>query len=1266
MNHKLVFLAVLLGLVSLSYSAAGTTQVTGCSIVGITGNTTVCNFTSSGTFNLSLVNSNINAYVLVVGGGGGGGGVSAVAQYTGGGGGGGSIVYNTSYILTAGSSYTATVGAAGAAGGNTGTRGGNGTNSTFGVLTAGGGRSGGGSLAADAPGTNGTNFTGGAGGGAGSRATTEQGGTSGFEGYGGNSTSGGGGGGGAGGNATTMGGGNAIASATAPVAGLGGNGSSYTISGASVAYGGGGGGGTNATGTVGAGGTGGGGSGGKNAVGVAGTANRGGGGGGAGGSSARVGGAGGTGVIILNYTAYEINVSFAANSQASAVIGRNYLEINVTSTVAYASVLDHINITLYNAAGGIVASSESNTTPFFYNITGIADGNYSLNATAQDTAGFVDKTETRWFGVDTTNPAINIHAPTTNTTITNTTNNWIAFNVTSTDLNLKNLTMNLFNSTGGTLNTTTTSQTWWNTTWRYKTQINITNLTCVSSYCQFNMSLDLNETYTNGSDIRILNSSENGELTFWREDGWAATTASGNIWINASNGTYMIWIYYNASGVSDKSSVDDTFILGDDFDSGTLNTTKWTITGSGYNTSCTSAGVGTCGITSSAASFRYVTAAISFNSNNTCILANEFHPSTSLAGHILGFVNGSAVYGTASPDVFYFGYSWDKTTGYTRPYNVSDTSIAVNKANQWQLVKLCDWINGSTRMATVWVNETQYINVPAISNKYTKYLGISQLYDNGKTFAWDYAFVYTYPLATPSFITGTETPITTSFNIINNYTSLSVGTYYFNATAYDFFGYYNSTETRNVTIVSAVASFPAINIHAPTTNTTITNTTNNWIAFNVTSTDLNLKNLTMNLFNSTGGTLNTTTTSQTWWNTTWRYKTQINITNLTCVSSYCQFNMSLDLNETYTNGSDIRILNSSENGELTFWREDGWAATTASGNIWINASNGTYMIWIYYNASGVSDKSSVDDTFILGDDFDSGTLNTTKWTITGSGYNTSCTSAGVGTCGITSSAASFRYVTAAISFNSNNTCILANEFHPSTSLAGHILGFVNGSAVYGTASPDVFYFGYSWDKTTGYTRPYNVSDTSIAVNKANQWQLVKLCDWINGSTRMATVWVNETQYINVPAISNKYTKYLGISQLYDNGKTFAWDYAFVYTYPLATPSFITGTETPITTSFNIINNYTSLSVGTYYFNATAYDFFGYYNSTETRNVTIVSAVASFFSMVGGAINWTWQTVDAGEIVMSGSPINWTWQVFAAGSGRQIPNGTATNWTWVNE
>jgi hypothetical protein len=516
MDCKKIFLfgLFLFGLVSLSYSAAGTTQATGCSTLAYTSNTAVCTFTATSTFSLVNVNANMNVMALLVGGGGGGGGVSAVATYAGGGGAGGSIVYNTSYILTAGSSYTATVGAGGAAGGNTGTRGGNGTNSSFNGLTVGGGRSGGGSLAAATSGTNGTNATGGGGGGAGSRTTTDTGGTSGSEGYGGNSTSGGGGGGGAGGNAATMGGGNAIASATAPIAGLGGNGSSYTISGASVAYGGGGGGGTNATGTAGTGGTGGGGAGGKNAAGSAGTANRGGGGGGGGGSSARTGGAGGTGVIILNYTAYEINVSFREPTTENSTKS-TFLAINASATIAYASVLDHINISVYNKDTGALAySAESNTTPFFINLSGvnISNGNYSFNVTALDSGGFSDKTETR----NMTLTILTIQQPYQNTS-------------------------------------------WWNSSWSYTIPIDI-NTTVVSNLSNFPAMVIINTSNstlwnaTNCVNVRFLDSDNatilnydldsnssiycgnaTNNATFWINGNWSGSNLSTRIYAYLGN-----------------------------------------------------------------------------------------------------------------------------------------------------------------------------------------------------------------------------------------------------------------------------------------------------------------------------------------------------------------------------------------------------------------------------------------------------------------------------------------------------------------------------------------------------------------------------------------------------------------------------------------------------------------------------------------------------------------------------------------------------------
>ncbi|MBI3190849.1 hypothetical protein HYZ41_04050 [archaeon] len=51
-------------------------------------------------------------------------------------------------------------------------------------------------------------------------------------------------------------------------------------------------------------------------------------------------------------------------------------------------------------------------------------------------------------------------------------------------------------------------------------------------------------------------------------------------------------------------------------------------------------------------------------------------------------------------------------------------------------------------------------------------------------------------------------------------------------------------------------------------------------------------------------------------------------------------------------------------------------------------------------------------------------------------------------------------------------------------------------------------------------------------------------------------------------------------------------------------------------------------------------------------------------MVGNAVSWIWNTTSAN--IRSGSPVNWAWRAFQSGSGRQIPNGSATYWNWKIE
>jgi len=206
-------------------------------------------------------------YLAVAGGGGG-------ATSNGGGGGAGGLLASSS-VLSAGVSYTITVGAGGAA--NT-----SGTNSVIpGIATAIGGGNGGGG--AGGSGGGGTTAAGGAG-------TTGQGSAGGSGSTDGATYARGGGGGGASAAGTN---------GTSGVGGNGGNGSSNSISGSAVTYAGGGGGGTFSTG-AGSGGTGGGGAGAlPSNVGTAGTANLGGGGGG--GGSGAAGGAGGSGIVIIAY-----------------------------------------------------------------------------------------------------------------------------------------------------------------------------------------------------------------------------------------------------------------------------------------------------------------------------------------------------------------------------------------------------------------------------------------------------------------------------------------------------------------------------------------------------------------------------------------------------------------------------------------------------------------------------------------------------------------------------------------------------------------------------------------------------------------------------------------------------------------------------------------------------------------------------------------------------------------------------------------------------
>jgi hypothetical protein len=244
---------------------------------------------------------------LVVAGGGAGGGTSA------GGGGAGGFRTATGLSVSAGTSYTVTVGAGGTA--VSAATGGSGSNSVFSSITSTGGGGGGGCSTGETSAAVRAGAAGGSGGGGGGSGTDGSGAGSGGTGTSGQGSNGGTSGTSPAGNVRAGGGGGGAsatgANASGNTAGNGGNGTASSISGSSVTYAGGGGGGTRndywgSGNTVGTGGTGGG----ANGAGVAtdtagvGTVNTGGGGGGGSYASSvgtSTGGNGGSGIVIIRY-----------------------------------------------------------------------------------------------------------------------------------------------------------------------------------------------------------------------------------------------------------------------------------------------------------------------------------------------------------------------------------------------------------------------------------------------------------------------------------------------------------------------------------------------------------------------------------------------------------------------------------------------------------------------------------------------------------------------------------------------------------------------------------------------------------------------------------------------------------------------------------------------------------------------------------------------------------------------------------------------------
>jgi len=152
-----------------------------------------------------------------------------------------------------------------------------------------------------------------------------------------------------------------------------------------------------------------------------------------------------------NITIDTTNPSISFNpSTDTGIIERRYFIINIS---IFDLNIKNSTLRIYNSTGSQINTTTSIANEIFLNQTNLSDGIYYYNATTYDLAGNSNTTDTQNITIDTLKPSIIFNTGTDNNTIGR---NYISANVSASDANLKNITIILYNSTGGIINSAST------------------------------------------------------------------------------------------------------------------------------------------------------------------------------------------------------------------------------------------------------------------------------------------------------------------------------------------------------------------------------------------------------------------------------------------------------------------------------------------------------------------------------------------------------------------------------------------------------------------------------------------------------------------------------------------------------------------------------------------------------------------------------------------------------------------------------------------
>jgi len=126
--------------------------------------------------------------------------------------------------------------------------------------------------------------------------------------------------------------------------------------------------------------------------------------------------------------------------------------------------------------------------------------------------------------------------------------------------------------------------TWWNRSWKFKQEINLT-MSAGTTARNYQVQVNLTSTNVGPSfdwdtqceDIRFVNGTEESELDYFIES-CNSSGKTATIWIEVDNNissSYVIYMYYGNSGAANESDAANVFELYDDFNDGTVSATVW-------------------------------------------------------------------------------------------------------------------------------------------------------------------------------------------------------------------------------------------------------------------------------------------------------------------------------------------------------------------------------------------------------------------------------------------------------------------------------------------------------------------------------------------------------------------------------------------------------------------------------------------------------------------------------------------------------------------